>query len=147
MGDPGWIGSGRIAATAAEALMYGFGATVEATPAELLHSLHDTAVAIYQARQRGDKAEVERLLTVFQQQANLYRATGDVDMTPFDNFILSVGKYLQGVVDALPSALAALPIAAGKALGMSLSAWIVPLALIGGGLYFASKTPGVRRLL
>jgi hypothetical protein len=125
--------------------MYGFGD--DSNNAALVRALHDTAVKLYAAKQAGDKAEVARLLGIFEQQADAIRAQGDTDMTAIDRFILAVGNYLEGVVDALPSALAALPTAAGKALGMSLSAWIVPLALIGGGLYFASKTPGVRRLL
>lgn len=113
----------------------------------LLQRLHAVAVAMAAARQRGDVEAVASLQPQFNALADAIRAQGDTDMTAIDRAVLAVGNYVEGVVDALPSALAALPTAAGKALGLSLSAFIVPALLVGGALWLASKTPGVRRML
>ena len=95
----------------------GFGA-VEDTSRDtyLVQQMHAIAIAIYQAKQRGDKADAANLLVKFQQLADEFRARGTSDMTPFDNFVLATGDWIQTSVDALPAAIAALPTGIGKGL-------------------------------
>lgn len=105
----------------------GFGA-IEDTSRDtyLVRQMHAIAVAIYQAKQRGDKADAANLLTQFQELADEYRARGASDMTPFDNFVLATGQWISDSVDAIPSALAALPTAVGSGLIQA----AIPFALL-----------------
>lgn len=93
----------------------GLGETDTRSDTYLLTQMHALAIAIYQAKQRGDKADVEALLQRFNALADEYRANGS-DMTATDNFILAVGNWIETSVDAIPAAIAALPTAVGSGL-------------------------------
>ncbi len=95
----------------------GFGEIVS-TPreVEIQKQLHALAVAIYQAKQRNDKADAAALLVRFQALANELASYNTTDLTPFDNFVLATGQWIETSVDAIPRALAALPAAVGGGL-------------------------------
>lgn len=80
----------------------------------LVQQMHALADAIYQARQRNDKAGVAAMLERFSDLADEYRARGDADLTGTDRFILATGKWIQDSVTVLPSAISALPQAIGS---------------------------------
>lgn len=108
----------------------GFGATDDASrDTYLVQQMHALATAIYQAKQRNDKADAANLLSQFQELANEYRARGAADITPFDNFVLATGRWIESSVDAIPSALAALPAAVGGGLIRA----AIPYALLFAG--------------
>jgi hypothetical protein len=92
----------------------------------LVKQMHALAIAIYDAKQRGDKAAVEALLARFVALANEYRARGAGDMTGTDTFILKVGQWIEDSVTAIPSAISALPTAVGEGLIRA----AVPFALL-----------------
>lgn len=95
----------------------GLGAVVtEHSDTYLVQQMHALALAIYQARQRNDKAAVTALLQRFQMLADEYRSHGTNDLTATDNFILAVNNWIETSVDAIPSAIAALPTAIGTGL-------------------------------
>lgn len=98
----------------------GLGATLADTPEHsdtyLVQQMHALADAIYQARQRGDKAGVAAMLDRFQALAEEYRSHGSGDLTGTDRFILATGKWIEDSVTVLPSAISALPVAIGKGL-------------------------------
>jgi hypothetical protein len=95
----------------------GFGAVEDASrDTYLVQQMHAIATAIYQAKLRGDKTDAANLLSQFQELANEYRSRGASDMTPFDNFVLATGQWIQQSVDAIPNALAALPTGVGLGL-------------------------------
>lgn len=63
-------------------------------PTKLVRELHATAIAIGQAKDRGDVAAVRALRDHFMLIANAYRATGAGDFTALDRFIITTGKYI-----------------------------------------------------
>lgn len=123
-----------------------FGATLSGTLVEdtardtfLVQQMHALAIAIYQAKQRNDRIGVENLLAAFQQLADEYRARGATDMTSFDNFVLSVGNWVETSVDKIPQAIAALP----KAVGAGLIQAAIPfIVLYLGFLFVTSRRAG-----
>lgn len=82
----------------------------------LVQQMHAIATAIYQAKQRNDKATVATLLERFKDLAEQYRAQGAGDMSATDHYIVAVGNWIQGTVSAIPDAVAALPAAVGQGL-------------------------------
>ena len=102
----------------------------------LVRAMHDVAVAIYAAKQRNDRAEVERLLEQFRVFADEYRARGATDLSAVDRFVLAVGNWIENAVDAIPAAIAALPTAVGKGL---IQAVIPFAALYLGFLWLTSQ--------
>lgn len=90
------------------------GAVPEHTDTYLVQQMHALATAIYQARQRGDKADAASLLERFRALADEYRSHGSGDLTGTDRFILATGQWIQDSVTALPSAISALPVAVGS---------------------------------
>lgn len=102
----------------------------------LVQQMHALADAIYQARQRGDKATVGALLERFTSLAEQYRARGDSDLSGTDRFILATGKWIEDSVTALPSAISALPVAVGKGLIIAALPYVL---LYGAFLYFTSR--------
>ena len=114
----------------------GFGATVDTSrDTYLVQQMHAIATAIYQAKQRNDKADAANLLVKFEQLADEYRARGASDMTPFDNFINATGMWISQSVDAIPNALAALPLGIGEGLLKA----AVPFALLYVAYLFVSS--------
>lgn len=118
--------------------MYGLGAiTVTNTTARdtfLVQQMHALALAIYQARQRNDKAGVQALLDRFRLLANEYRSRG-ADVTPFDNFINAVGVWIETSVDAIPDAIAKLP----QAVGVGLIKAAIPFAALYLGYLYLTR--------
>lgn len=109
----------------------GLGATLADDPARdafLVQQMHALAVSIYQARQRNDRAGVQNLLEVFKKLADEYQSRGG-DITGTDRFVLAVGDWVENSIDAIPSAIAALP----KAIGFGLLGAAVPFVLIFAG--------------
>lgn len=74
----------------------GLGETTDPTSREtfLVQQMHAFAVAIGQAKQRGDVKGVENMLPTFKKLADEYRALGENDLTDFDRFILSTGDWI-----------------------------------------------------
>lgn len=108
------------------------------SPAEqtaLIRKLHTIAQAIYDARQAGDVAKVQTLLGQFQVVADQIRSQSKTDMTAIDRMILATGQYVEGVVDAIPQAIAALPKAAASGLALTLKPLILPALALGGLLW------------
>jgi hypothetical protein len=91
--------------------------------------MHALALAIYQAKQRNDRAAVIALRDRFELLANEYRSHGTNDLTPVDNFLLAVDKWVETAVDAIPAAIAALPTAVGSGLIKA----AIPFAILFGG--------------
>jgi hypothetical protein len=91
----------------------------------LLQQMHALAIAIYQARQRNDKVDTQALLNRFKLLADEFRSRGG-DLTPFDNFVNAVGTWIATSVDAIPQAIAALPVAVGKGLIQA----VIPYAIL-----------------
>jgi hypothetical protein len=115
----------------------GFGATEDASrDTYLVQQMHAIATAIYQAKQRNDKVDAANLLTKFQELANEYRARGASDLTPFDNFVLATGAWIEQSVDAIPNALAALPVAVGSGLIKA----AIPFALLYAGYLWLTSS-------
>ena len=103
----------------------------------LLQQMHALAISIGQAKDRGDKAAVIALRNRFEQLAAQYRANGGDGLSAVDNFILAVDQWVQTSVDAIPGAIAALPVAIGK--GLITAA--IPFAVLAlGFLYFKDRT-------
>jgi len=95
----------------------GLGEIVTAhTDTYLVQQMHALALSIYQAKQRNDRTTVAALLQRFEMLADEYRSHGDADLTATDRFILAVNDWIETSVDAIPSAIAALPTAIGKGL-------------------------------
>lgn len=92
----------------------------------LVQQMHALAQAIYDAKQRGDKATVSALLERFTALAEQYRARGDADLSGTDRFILATGKWIEDTVTAIPSAISALP----KAVGSGLIQAALPFAVL-----------------
>lgn len=92
----------------------------------LVKQMHALAIAIYDAKQRGDKVTVAALLERFSALADEYRARGDADLSGTDRFILAVGAWLDGVVQAIPDATSALP----KAIGAGIFQAALPFAAL-----------------
>lgn len=106
------------------------------TDAYLVQQLHALALAISQAKQRGDVQGVQNLLPSFQALADEYRERGPIGVSPFDKFLLATGEWVQQTLNALPNAVAAVPLAIGQGLLKA----AVPFALLAGGLlYFKGK--------
>lgn len=102
----------------------------------LVQQLHALAIAISQAKDRNDKTDAAALLLKFRQLADLYRQNGTSDMTAWDNFVLATGQWIATSVDAIPSAIAALPGAVGEGLIRA----AIPYALLFlGYLYLRSR--------
>lgn len=108
----------------------------------LIKQLGALALAINQARQRGDVAGVRNLLPHYQRIANEYRALGATDLTSVDRFILSTGQWVADSAKAAGGLIVDAAGVAGKATGAALTPLIVPLILIGGALLFA-KSKGI----
>jgi hypothetical protein len=104
----------------------------------LLQQMHALAISIGQAKDRGDKAAVIALRNRFEQLAAQFRANGGTEgLSAVDNFILAVDQWIQTSVDAIPGAIAALPVAVGKGLIMA----AIPFAVLAlGFLYFKDRT-------
>ncbi len=99
------------------------------TDTYLVQQMHALATALYQAKQRNDKAAVIALRDRFELLANEYRSHGTNDLTAVDNFLLAVDKWVETAVDAIPAAIAALPTAIGSGLIKS----AIPFAILFGG--------------
>ena len=108
----------------------------------LIKQLHALALAINQAKQRGDVAGVRNLLPRYQQVANEYRALGATDLTGVDRFILTTGQWVADSAAAAKDLLKDAAGAGGAALGAAITPLIVPLIVIGGALLFA-KSKGI----
>lgn len=122
--------------------MYLGDATSDARDTYLVQQLHALALAIGQAKDRNDKADAASLLIRFKALAEEYRNAGAGDMTAYDNFVLAVGDWIESSIDAIPGAIAALPVAVGKGLLMA----AVPFIAMGlGYLLFKSATYNVGR--
>lgn len=101
----------------------------------LVRQMHALAIAINQAKERGDRAGVEALLARFKVLATEYRQRGATDFSAFDRFILTVGQWIETSVDAIPGAIAALPMAVGK----GLIAAAIPFALLWLGFRYLTR--------
>lgn len=107
----------------------GLGETVNVTGSVdtfLVKQMHALAIAIYDARQRGDKQTVALLLDRFKALADEYRARGAGDLSGTDRFILATGQWIEDSVTAIPSAISALP----KAVGVGLIQAALPFAAL-----------------
>lgn len=100
----------------------------------LVREMHRLADAIYQAKQRNDKVAAESLLDQFKAVASEYGARGN-DLTATDRFVLAVGDWIEKSIDAIPSAIAALP----KAIGSGLFQAAIPFALLYLGFIYLSS--------
>ena len=118
----------------------GLGATADATDdardAFLVRQMHALAIAIYDAKQRGDKTTVAALLSRFEALADEYRARGTADFSGTDRFILATGQWIEDTVTAIPSAISALP----KAVGSGLIQAAIPFALLYVGFMFLTSS-------
>lgn len=115
-----------------------YGSLGDPTPEQqtaLIRQLHTIAQAIYDARQAGDVDRVRTLQGQFQVVADAIRAQGKTDMTAIDRMILATGQYVEGVVDAIPQAIAALPRAATSAVALTLKPLILPALAVGALLW------------
>lgn len=101
---------------------------IETDPTRLVRELHATAVALFQAKQRGDVTGVRNLLEHFKAVADAYRKTGASDLTTFDRLILSTGDWVEKAVAAVPGAVAAIP----RAIGSGLLQGALPFLLLFG---------------
>lgn len=111
------------------------GTTLEHTDTYLVQQMHALALAIYQAKQRNDKAAVLALLERFKALADEYRSHGTQDLTATDNFILAVDNWVATAVDAIPNAIAALP----TAVGVGLLKAAIPFAALWLGYIFLKR--------
>lgn len=114
--------------------MYGLG-EVRTDDPFLVQQMHALAIAINQAKERGDRADVIALRQKFAQLAAQYRANGGDGLSAVDNFILAVDQWIATSVDAIPGAIAALPVAVGKGLIQA----ALPFALLAIG-YIALRS-------
>ena len=116
----------------------GLGATVEDATARdtfLVRQMHALATAIYQAKQRNDRTAVVNLTERFKLLANEYSLRGN-DSTATDRFILAVGDWVETAVDAITSAIAALP----KAVGFGLIEAAIPFAILFVGYQYITSS-------
>jgi hypothetical protein len=116
----------------------GLGATLTDDSARdtfLVQQMHALAIAIYQAKQRGDRAGVENLLSRFKLLADEYTSRG-ANPSSTDQFILAVGNWVEKSIDAIPAAIAALP----KAVGSGLIQAAIPFALLFVGYKFLTSS-------
>lgn len=104
----------------------------DARDTQLVQQMHYLSQLIYNAKQRGDVPEVQRLLDQFRPLADEYRERGSIGVSPFDTFIVSTGDWIVQAGKTVGGAVATVGWGAGKAL--------LPFALIGAGLlYFKGK--------
>lgn len=102
----------------------------------LLDQMHALAIAIGQAKARGDTAGVAKLQEAFRDLEQEYRARSNDYLTPTDKLILSAGTYAEKVVSAIPTGISALP----QAIGKGLFGAILPFALLYAGfIYLTSR--------
>jgi hypothetical protein len=101
---------------------------VVSTPREvyLQKQLHALAVSLYQAHQRGDKADAAALAAKMQELANELRSYNNADITAFDRLILATSDWVERSIDAIPGAIAALP----RAIGGGLIQAAIPFAVL-----------------
>lgn len=149
-------------------------AEIVTSPAEQAKwkQLHALALSIYQAQQRanqfqaagdlsnaaGEVGTVQTLRGLFDRKADEIRMmTGSV-LTDADDFILSVGEWVQDFVRAIPGATAAIPSAiidglakiagrAGASVGLAALPWAAIALGVVGLLLVAEKSSTVRRLV
>ena len=125
--------------TARSHVFSGLGETVtETDPTRLVRELHATAVAIYQAKTRGDVTGVQNLLAHFRAVAEAYRRTGASDLSQFDALILETGRWVEKALAAVPGAVAALPLAIGEGLIKA----AIPFAVLAALWFFVTHHGG-----
>jgi len=76
--------------------------------------------AIADAKNRGDVADVQSMLSVYKTLLAHYKDVsallGQKDFSSYDKFVLDTGNYVAKAAAAVPGAIAALPSAVGKGL-------------------------------
>src|SRR5689334_21996059 len=96
--------------------------------------------AIADARNRGDVADVQNMLSVYKTLLAHYKDVsaqlGQKDFSGYDKFVLDTGNYVAKAAAAVPDAIGALPSAVGKGL---LKGAIPFLALFGIYLFVKGK--------
>jgi hypothetical protein len=108
----------------------------DAADAQMVQQLHSLALQINTAKQANNVPEVQRLLSQFRVLADHYREVGPIGVSPFDTFLLATQDWVQQSLNALPNAVAAVPLAIGQGL---LKAAIPFAVLAAGALYFKHK--------
>jgi hypothetical protein len=103
----------------------GLGETSAEAHTRLLKQLHGLAVAIGEAKARGDVQGVRNLYATFQAVAANYRALGSGDLTALDRLVLSVGNTVGNIVPNV---------------GKELWKLALPLALIAGAVLIFTNT-------
>ncbi len=96
--------------------------------------------AIADARNRGDVADVQNMLSVYKTLLAHYKEVsaklGQKDFSALDKFVLDTGTYVQKAAAAIPDAVGALPSAIGKGL---LKGALPFVALVGIYLFLKGK--------
>jgi hypothetical protein len=123
--------------------MYGFPESLtqpgmgedERTDKFLLDQMHALAIAIAQAKERGDTVGVANLQAAFRKLEQEYRARSGDYLTTTDKLILKTGQYAEDVVTALPRAIAALPKAAASGIFQAM----LPFALMYGAFVWFTR--------
>lgn len=101
----------------------------------LVQQMHALSQQIYDAKQRKDVAEVQRLLAQFQPLADEYRERGSIGVSPFDTFIVATGNWINQTLAAVPGAIAA-PLGA---VGEGLIRGLLPFAAIALAFAYIKK--------
>lgn len=95
----------------------------------LVQQMHALSLALAQARQRNDKVDGAALLKQFRALADEYTSEGAaLDASAYNRVVLEAGNWINGAVDALPNAIAALP----KAIGAGLIQAAIPFVVLAG---------------
>jgi hypothetical protein len=95
----------------------------------LVREMHRLSNLIYEAKQRKDVPEVQRLLAEFRPLADEYRERGAIGVSPFDKFILATGEWVQQTLAAAGG------LAKDAGVGLLKNLW--PFAIVIGGLIYA----------
>ena len=102
----------------------------------LLDQMHALAIAIGQAKERGDTQGEIALRTEFKKLEAEYRARSNDYLTTTDKLILKFGGYVEDVINVIPDAIAKVPQQVAKGLFGA----ILPFALMYGAfLYLTSR--------